>query len=90
MNYNDSKSKLHTKIHAVWRRHQMLHGVFGTLVLIKWFILPMATCVLVDWFVDMPAWVRGILLSGIIIFAALKAWRLGWTHLKSFDPVQNA
>ena len=89
MNTTNQK-KFFTKIKTVWQRQQLLHSSFGILTLVNWLVSLLAVSILVDWLLKLPGTARGVMIVAIIAVALLKAWRLAWSHLKSFDPAHTA
>jgi hypothetical protein len=82
--------KLDTSLKAVWRREQGLRLSEGALVFLRWSVLLFVASVILDWFVDIPAWGRLVLLGVVVVVPFVQAWRAGWRLVRPFNPAHTA
>lgn len=75
---------------SVWRRGQLLHITAGLLAFCRWAIPLLLTGIVIDWFVDLPAIGRVLILVSVIALSVYKAWQAGWRHARRFDATLAA
>jgi len=81
---------LDSRIKSVWQRSQMLHLVSGLLRLCRWVGLMFVVAVAIDWWIDIPAVVRGAVLITLLSISLYAAWKCGWRNLHRFDATRTA
>lgn len=77
-------------LRAVWRRTQWRHATAALLAFTRWFIPLFLVVVLIDWFADLPDWLRAVAAVGVLGVALRQAWRHGGSRLRSFDATRTA
>lgn len=83
-------SALDACLRTVWRRTWRRHAVAGLLALVAWAVPSFVAAVAIDWFADLPDWLRGCVAVAIVAVSLRAAWRQGWRHLRRFDPSRTA
>lgn len=87
---NTQEQKLDASLKAVWRREQGLRLTEGALVFLRWSVMLFVASVILDWFVDIPAWGRLVLLGVVVVVPFVQAWRAGWRLVRPFNPAHTA
>ncbi len=77
-------------LRAVWRRTQWRHATAALLAFARWFVPLFLAVVLIDWFADLPHWLRAIAAVAVLAVALRQAWRHGGARLRSFDATHTA
>ena len=81
---------LDSRIRSVWQRSQLLHLAQGVLAFCRWAVLLFVIGVAFDWFVQIPAVVRGGFLITLLSVSFYKAWYCGWRKLRGFNATHTA
>lgn len=77
-------------LQAVWWRTQLRHTSGALLAFVRWFVPLVLGVILIDWFVDLPDWLRAIAALAAIGLALRQTWRHGGSRLRSFDSTHSA
>ena len=75
-------AKLKSRLRTVHRREQLLSLAMGLLSLCNWIAILFLLFFAIDWLVRLPAIIRMIILVPLLVFPAIKAWRVGWRFFK--------
>jgi hypothetical protein len=81
---------LDSRIHAVWRRTQLLHLTAGILALCRWAIPLFLVGMTIDWMTYMPTPGRVVIVTTLLVVSLYKAWQCGWRHFCAFDATHTA
>ena len=87
---SSSQRQIMPRLFDVWRRTNRLHLFAGTLAFFRWWIPLFLVAVAIDWVVRLPAEVRGIAIIILLIVSFLKAWKAGWSSMRSFNATHTA
>ena len=82
--------QLDAQVKNVWERGQTLHKTTGVLAFLRWAVPLFLVGMTIDWLIDLPAVVRGVLLVMLLAVSLYRAWQCGWRKLCGFNATHSA
>ena len=86
----NTHNALNRCLRSVWKRTQRKHLVGGLLAFARWLVPLFVVAILIDRFAFLPGWARALVALALLVVAARKAWRHGWSSLRRFDATRTA
>ena len=85
-----TSADLHHRFRAVWRKETTLHLLRGACHVAAWGVVLLFVTLGLDWWLDLPSYVRIGALAGVLGVLVGLACRRGIRHVRRYDPLRTA